>query len=155
MNRRDALKYIGSSATTSLSLYGLDRLLDTTTNLQYAIKKSVRQSNIASAYEPWFGDCWHIAVALHDLYGTDIYGVKHKEKPEYPIHVFVEADGRFFDGKGAMTISELKKVWPKLSSKVNHHSKEYIVKTPYYRKSIKNDIQHLISKTRGYQNWSP
>lgn len=155
MNRRYILKSIVSSATVSFSLYSLGKNRNDTTNLQRAIEKSVYQSNIPDRYEPWFGDCWHIAVALRDLYETDIYGLKHKQNPEYPFHVFVKADGKFFDGKGDMTVSDLKKEWPRLIPEINKYPKKYITDVPYYRKSKKENIENLISETYAYKKWTP
>lgn len=155
MNRRYLLKSLISSSTISISLYNLGEYLNNKTNLQYTIEQSIEQSNISETYEPWFGDCWHIAVAIHNLYDkTTICGVIHPQNPEYPLHVFIEANNKYFDGKGTMTVSTLQEEWAQLNPDINYYSKEYITSVPYYEESEMNKIQQRISETKAYKNWT-
>ena len=119
------------------------------------IVAAVSESNIDNMYEPWRGDCWHIAVALHDAYNVKIRGFYHPINTEYPSHVFVESDGSYYDGYGRLNPSEFYNEWPDTIREVVDLSREYIVtEVPYYSEQSREDIYDLIVETSAYSTWS-
>lgn len=124
--------------------------------LRSTIEMSVSQANIQELYDPWYGDCWHIAVALHDLFprvyirGTEWEGSSWNG----PGHVFVEFDGGYYDGTGKVTIEQFKETWSDMIPEVKEYDRDFITKVHYYEEDKKLDIESRIKSTPAYNNWN-
>lgn len=119
-----------------------------------SIIRSVNEADIAKSYDPWTGDCWHIAVALSDAYNVDIRGFYHSNDIKYPVHVFVENESRYYDGLGRLRTSEFLDEWPNTIPEIVSFSREDITDIPYYEDSLRMNIYDLIVDTEGYSSWS-
>jgi hypothetical protein len=123
--------------------------------LQQTIRESIEQANIQKHYKPWYGDCWHIAVALYDIYPqVYIRGTEWKSSSwDGPGHVFVEYDGTYYDGTGVVTIDKFKDKWTDMVPEAKSYNREFITDVVYYEKDKKENIERLIKETKAYKNW--
>lgn len=119
-----------------------------------SIVDAVDESGIDDLYDPWRGDCWHIAVALHDAYDVELRGFYHRNDNKYPVHVFVEYDGLYYDGYGRLNTSELFDEWPETIRDVVDFTREDITEVPYYDDVLRVNIYDLIVNTEAYSSWS-
>lgn len=148
MRRRDLLGGIAGLSSFPVLFSGYDSCRGA------SIVAAVDESEVSDLYDPWRGDCWHIAVALHDAYDVDLRGFYHSNDNKYPVHVFVEYDGSYYDGYGRLDTTDLFDEWPETIREVMSFTREDVTEVPYYNDVLRVNIYDLIVDTWAYSSWS-
>lgn len=154
MKRRKFLKRTGEFGLLANPASGFFDCLFKSRPKHTAIRAALSQANLSAEYEPWYGDCWHIAVALMDLFDDlQMHAAYHPEAEEYPYHVFVEHDETYYDGFGVLRVSDMTDEWPKTKRPVPF-TRERTLAVPWYSDSDMKDIRKILSNTDAYKAWS-
>lgn len=154
MKRRKFLQRTGETSLLANPAISLFSCFFESNQKRKAIRNSISEANLTEEYKPWYGDCWHIAVALFDVFDElQMHAAYHPKTEEYPLHVFVEYDSTYYDGRGVLRVSDLIDEWENIYSPVPF-TRARTLAVPWYSSSDMKDIREILINTEAYTNWS-